>query len=44
MKDTRGELKLKACESIERRKSEIISIAESISHNPETGFKEHNTA
>ena len=41
---SREELKRKACDAIERRKTEIIGISRDILHNPETGFNEYRTA
>ena len=38
------ELKQKACETIESRKDELVSIAKDILANPESGFKEQKTA
>jgi len=40
----REELKKKLCESVDRRREQIISIGEQIMNNPELGFKEFNTA
>ena len=41
---SREELKRKACDAIERRKTEIIGISKDILKNPETGFNEYRTA
>ncbi len=40
----REELKRKACDAIEKRKTEVIGVAKSIFQNPEMGFKEQRTA
>ena len=40
----REELKKKLCETVDRRREQIISIGEQIMNNPELGFKEFNTA
>ena len=39
-----GELKRKACATIEARKPEIVQVAKRILENPETGFNERRTA
>ena len=41
---TKEELKHKACDAIERRKKEIIGVAQDILDHPETGFSETRTA
>jgi amidohydrolase len=41
---TKAELKHKACDAIDRRKKEIISVAQDILAHPETGFSETRTA
>ena len=41
---TREELKGKACNAIDRRRSKIIGVARHILRNPETGFNERGTA
>jgi amidohydrolase len=38
------ELKRKACEAIERRKSELVAVAKKVLENPETGFHEFKTS
>ena len=38
------ELKQKACETIEKRKKEIIGVAEQVLAHPEAGFREFQTA
>ena len=38
------ELKRRACETIERRKKEIIGVAQQVLSHPEAGFREHRTA
>ena len=38
------ELKQKACEAIDRRKQEIIGIAQDVLAHPEPGFSESRTA
>ena len=38
------ELKKLACETIEKRKKEIIGIAQQVLSHPEAGFREHQTA
>jgi amidohydrolase len=41
---TKAELKRKACDAIERKKKEIIGVAQDILDHPETGFSEARTA
>ena len=41
---SRDELKRRACDAIERQKTEIVGVAKEILQNPETGFKEQRTA
>ncbi len=41
---TREALKRAACEAIDARRDEIVSLGETIMRNPETGFKETKTA
>ena len=41
---TLEELKRLACETIEKRKKEIISVAQQALSHPEAGFREHRTA
>ena len=41
---SKEELKRSACDTIDRRKTEIIAIAKDIMENPETGFNETRTA
>ena len=38
------ELKRRACENIERRKKEIIGVAQQVLSHPEAGFREYRTA
>ena len=38
------ELKRRACETIEKRKKEIIGVAQQVLSQPEAGFREHKTA
>ena len=38
------ELKRRACETIEKRKKEIIGVAQQALSHPEAGFREHRTA
>ena len=38
------ELKRRACETIEKRKKEIIGVAQQVLSHPEAGFREHRTA
>ncbi len=38
------EMKRRACETIDRRKKEIIGIAQQVLSHPESGFREHRTA
>ena len=38
------ELKKRACETIEKRKREIISLSKQVLSHPEAGFREHKTA
>ena len=38
------ELKKRACETIDKRKKEIIEVAQQILANPEAGFREIKTA
>ena len=38
------ELKKRACETIEKRKNEIVGVAQQILANPEAGFRETKTA
>ena len=38
------ELKRRACETIERRKKEIIGVAQQVLSHPEAGFREYRTA
>ena len=41
---TKSELKQKACDAIDRKKKEIIGVAQDILAHPETGFSETRTA
>ena len=41
---TREELKRKACEAIDRHRTEIIGVSQQILKNPEPGFSEYKTA
>ena len=41
---SKEDLKRKACDAVDKRKTEIIGVAEEILKNPETGFNEHRTA
>ena len=41
---TTEELKRTACDAIDRRRGQLISLAKSILQDPETGFTEHRTA
>ena len=38
------ELKQRACETIEKRKKEIVGVAKQVLANPEAGFRETTTA
>lgn len=38
------ELKKRACETIEKRKKEIVGLAQQVLANPEAGFREIKTA
>ena len=38
------EMKRRACEAIDRRKKEIIGIAQEVLSHPEAGFREYRTA
>ena len=38
------ELKRRACETIDKRKKEIIGVAQQVLSHPEAGFREHRTA
>ncbi len=41
---SREELKKKACEAIDRHRSEIIGVSQQILNNPEPGFSEYKTS
>ena len=41
---TVGELKKRACETIEKRKREIIDLSKQVLSHPEAGFREYKTA
>ena len=38
------ELKRRACETIEKRKKEIIGVSQQVLSHPEAGFREYRTA
>ena len=38
------ELKQRACETIEKRKKEIVGVAQQVLANPEAGFRETKTS